>query len=46
MGLFGLGWAEIGVIGVLALFLLGPDRLIPYAKELGTWICEGQAHAT
>merc|ERR1719442_90610 len=35
MGLFGLGWAEIGAIGVLALFLLGPDRLVPYAKEFG-----------
>tara|TARA_B110001452_G_scaffold253010_1_gene243305 strand:+ start:201 stop:359 length:159 start_codon:yes stop_codon:yes gene_type:complete len=36
MGLFGLGWAEIGVIGVIALFVIGPDKLAPIAKELGT----------
>ena len=35
MGLFGLGWAEIGVIGVIALFLLGPERLAPLAKDFG-----------
>ena len=35
MGLFGLGYPEIAVIGVLALFLLGPDKLVPYAKEFG-----------
>ena len=33
-GPFGLGWPEIGVIGVLVL-LLGPDRLAPLAKDLG-----------
>lgn len=35
MGLFGLGWAELGVIGVIVLFVLGPDKLAPYAKGLG-----------
>ena len=35
MGLFGLGWAEIGVIGVLALFVLGPEKLAPLAKDFG-----------
>ena len=35
MGLFGLGWAEIGVIGVVALFIVGPDKLVPLAKDLG-----------
>ena len=35
MGLFGLGWAEIGVIGILALFVFGPERLAPFAKEFG-----------
>lgn len=35
MGLFGLGWAEIGVIGVIALFVIGPDKLAPMAKEIG-----------
>ena len=35
MGLFGLGWAEIGVIGVIALFFFGPEKLAPLAKDLG-----------
>ena len=35
MGLFGLGWAEIGVIGVLALLFFGPDKLAPLAKDIG-----------
>ena len=35
MGLFGLGWGEIGVIGVLALLFFGPDRLGGLAKDLG-----------
>ena len=35
MGLFGLGWAEIGVIGVLALLFFGPDKLAPLAKDFG-----------
>lgn len=35
MGLFGLGWGEIGVIGVLALLFFGPERLAPLAKDLG-----------
>ena len=35
MGLFGLGWPEIGVIGLVVLFVLGPERLVPYAKDLG-----------
>ena len=35
MGLFGLGWAEIGVIGLIALFFFGPDKLMPIAKDLG-----------
>lgn len=35
MGLFGLGWAEIGVIGVLALLFFGPEKLAPLAKDLG-----------
>ena len=35
MGLFGLGWAELGVIGLIALFVLGPERLVPMAKDIG-----------
>lgn len=35
MGLFGLGWPEIAVIGAVSLFLVGPDKLAPLAKDLG-----------
>uniref|UniRef100_A0A7S3S259 Uncharacterized protein n=1 Tax=Emiliania huxleyi TaxID=2903 RepID=A0A7S3S259_EMIHU len=35
MGLFGLGWPELGVIGVAGLFLFGPERLAGLAKDLG-----------
>ena len=35
MGLFGLGWGEIAIVGVIGLFLFGPDKLAPFAKELG-----------
>ena len=36
MGLFGLGLPEIGVIALVVLFVVGPDRLAPYAKQLGS----------
>jgi len=35
MGLFGLGWGEIGVVAVLGLLFFGPERLAPLAKDLG-----------
>ena len=35
MGLFGLGWPELAVIGVIALFFFGPEKLAPLAKDLG-----------
>jgi len=35
MGLFGLGGPEIGVIAVVVLFILGPDKLNALAKDLG-----------
>lgn len=35
MGLFGLGWPEIAVIGVIGVVLLGPDKLAPLAKDFG-----------
>ena len=35
MGLFGLGWAEIGIIGVVALLFFGPEKLAPLAKDIG-----------
>ena len=39
MGLFGLGWAELGVIGVIALFFFGPEKLAPLAKDFGAPTC-------
>ena len=35
MGLFGLGWPELAVVGVIALFFFGPEKLAPIAKDLG-----------
>ena len=35
MGLFGLGGPELVVIGVVALFLVGPDQIKVLAKDLG-----------
>ncbi len=36
--MFGLGFAEIVIIAILALLLLGPDRLPEAAKMLGKTI--------
>mmetsp|Transcript_16168 Transcript_16168/g.33156 ORF Transcript_16168/g.33156 Transcript_16168/m.33156 type:complete len:150 (+) Transcript_16168:79-528(+) len=35
MGLFGLGGPEIAIIGVAAAFLLGPQKLAEFSKDLG-----------
>lgn len=35
MGLFGLGWGEIGVLAVVGLLVFGPEKLAPMAKNLG-----------
>merc|ERR1740130_2457623 len=35
MGLFGLGYPELAVIGLVGIVLLGPERLAPMAKDLG-----------
>jgi len=35
MGLFGLGAPELAVIGAVALFILGPDKLKELAKDVG-----------
>jgi Sec-independent protein translocase protein TatA len=40
MGLFGLGAPEIAVIGVVALFLVGPEKLLSLAKEAGKAVPE------
>merc|ERR1719327_582401 len=35
MGLFGLGYPELAVIGLVGIVLLGPERLVPMARDLG-----------
>ena len=35
MGLFGLGWGEIAVVGALGLVIFGPDKLTTFAKDFG-----------
>jgi sec-independent protein translocase protein TatA len=35
MGLFGLGPAEVGIIVVVAAFVLGPDKLASIGKDAG-----------
>jgi len=35
MGLFGLGWAEIGVLAAVGLLVFGPEKLAPLAKDIG-----------
>ena len=35
MGLFGLGWGEIGVLAVVGLLVFGPEKLAPFAKDIG-----------
>eukprot|EP00966_Prymnesium_polylepis_P288784 6670292-Prymnesium_polylepis.1 len=35
MGLFGLGWGEIGVLAVVGLLVFGPEKLAPMAKDIG-----------
>ena len=36
--MFGLGFSEIAIIGVLALILLGPEQLPDLARKLGRFI--------
>ena len=36
MGLFGLGYPELAVIGLVGIVLLGPERLVPMARDLGS----------
>jgi sec-independent protein translocase protein TatB len=38
--MFGLGFSEIIVLGVLALILLGPEQLPDLARKLGRFINE------
>lgn len=36
--MFELGWVEIGLIGVIALVVLGPERLPGAARTAGLWV--------
>ncbi len=36
--MFELGWIEIGIIGVIALVVLGPERLPKAARFVGLWV--------
>jgi sec-independent protein translocase protein TatB len=42
--MFGLGFGEIVIIAILALILLGPDRLPEAAKQLGRTLREIRKH--
>lgn len=41
--MFELGWIEIGVIGVIALVVLGPERLPKAARFAGLWVRKARA---
>ena len=36
MGVFGLGWAELAVIGFVMLLIWGPSRVASLGRELGS----------
>lgn len=36
--MFGMGWAEIAVIVIVALILFGPDRLPAMARQAGQFV--------
>ena len=41
--MFELGWIEIGLIGVIALVVLGPERLPKAARFAGLWVRKARA---
>jgi sec-independent protein translocase protein TatB len=41
---FGLTFDKLLIIGVIALLLIGPDRLPGYAKRLGDWVRRGRGY--
>ena len=41
--MFELGWVEIGIIGVIALLVLGPERLPKAARFAGLWVRKARA---
>lgn len=41
--MFGIGWTEMVIIGVIALLVLGPEKLPGAARTLGKWVRELRA---
>lgn len=41
--MFELGWIEIGIVGVIALVVLGPERLPKAARFAGLWVRKARA---
>lgn len=41
--MFELGWMEIGLIGVIALVVLGPERMPKAARFVGLWVRKARA---
>lgn len=41
--MFGISWTEMLVIGVLALLVLGPEKLPEVARTMGRWVRELRA---
>ena len=36
--MFGMGWPEMAVIGILGVLLFGPDKLPEFARQAGRFI--------
>jgi len=36
--MFGMGWAEVAVIMIVAIFVFGPDKLPQLAKQAGSFV--------
>jgi sec-independent protein translocase protein TatB len=41
--MFELGWVEIGLVGIIALVVLGPERLPKAARFAGLWVRKARA---